>query len=234
MIFLTTGQTILAFLRNCKLYLYMRYDMYTENKRTNHPHITHCLGDKLVKIWFKTNWGLVWRMTISLQREREREWVSEWVCECVNEWVSVREREWVSECVCVCVCVCERERERGGRYFGYVAYVWDNRHAYMILVRQPEWKILLECLGIDKKMLKWIIKGQDGMIWACFIWLRVGTSGGLLWIWNWIFVFSLLVSVMPPHYWHGGRHEDSEIVLSVPTSDLVSCLLPVSSCHLLT
>ena len=118
MIFLTTGQTILAFLRNCKLYLYMRYDMYTENKCTNHPHITHCLGDKLVKIWFKTNWGLVWRMTISLQREREREWVSEWVsvwvcvCVCVNEWVSVREREWVSECVCVCVW--EREREGGG------------------------------------------------------------------------------------------------------------------------
>jgi hypothetical protein len=27
-------------------------------------------------------------------------------------------------------------------------------------------------------ILKWILEGQDGMIWIEFIWLRVGTSGG--------------------------------------------------------
>jgi hypothetical protein len=27
-------------------------------------------------------------------------------------------------------------------------------------------RALLECPGIDRKMLKWIIKGQDGRIWT--------------------------------------------------------------------
>jgi hypothetical protein len=26
---------------------------------------------------------------------------------------------------------------------------------------------------------KWILERQDGMVWTGFIWLRIGTSGGL-------------------------------------------------------
>jgi hypothetical protein len=29
-------------------------------------------------------------------------------------------------------------------------------------------------------ILKWILVGQDGMVWIGLIWLRIGTSGGLL------------------------------------------------------
>ena len=69
-------------------------------------------------------------------RERESEWVSEWVsvreservseCECVCVCVCVcgceRERESVSvsECVSVCVCVWERERERDHKHWYYI------------------------------------------------------------------------------------------------------------------
>jgi len=41
-------------------------------------------------------------------------------------------------------------------------------------------RAFLECPGIDRKMLKWVIKGQDIRIWDWFICLRIGTSGGLL------------------------------------------------------
>ena len=54
--------------------------------------------------------------------EKERERVSECVCESVCVWVRVsvclcvsgieKERERVSECVCVCLCVSGTEKER--------------------------------------------------------------------------------------------------------------------------
>jgi hypothetical protein len=28
-------------------------------------------------------------------------------------------------------------------------------------------------------LLKWMLKGQDGVVWSGSIWLRIGTSGGL-------------------------------------------------------
>jgi hypothetical protein len=37
----------------------------------------------------------------------------------------------------------------------------EMRSAYIILVRKPEWK-------------KWAVR-----VWTGFIWLRIGTSGGL-------------------------------------------------------
>jgi hypothetical protein len=38
-----------------------------------------------------------------------------------------------------------------------------------------------EDLGIDgKKISEWILGKQDGKVWTGFIWLRIGTSGGLL------------------------------------------------------
>jgi hypothetical protein len=36
-------------------------------------------------------------------------------------------------------------------------------------------------LGVDGKItLDWILGKQNGKVWIGFIWLRIGTSGGLL------------------------------------------------------
>jgi hypothetical protein len=47
----------------------------------------------------------------------------------------------------------------------------DKRNAYRILVGKPEGNRPLGGWTI----LKWILERQDGMVW-----LRIGTSGGLL------------------------------------------------------
>jgi hypothetical protein len=31
--------------------------------------------------------------------------------------------------------------------------------------------------------LKWILEKQNEVVWTGLIWLRIGTSGGLLWTW---------------------------------------------------
>jgi hypothetical protein len=31
-----------------------------------------------------------------------------------------------------------------------------------------------------RRILKWILERYDGMVWIGFVWLRIGTSGGLL------------------------------------------------------
>jgi hypothetical protein len=62
----------------------------------------------------------------------------------------------------------------------------EKRNAYRILVGKPEGK---RSLGRSRR--RWLenIKmdlrerereRQDGMVWIGFIWLRIGTSGGLL------------------------------------------------------
>jgi hypothetical protein len=39
----------------------------------------------------------------------------------------------------------------------------------------------LEDLGVDGMIiLEWILGTNDGKLWTGFIWLRIGTSGGLL------------------------------------------------------
>jgi hypothetical protein len=57
----------------------------------------------------------------------------------------------------------------------------EKRNAYRILVGKPEGK---GPLGRTRrrwwKILKWILERQDKMEWIGLIWLRTGTSGGLL------------------------------------------------------
>jgi hypothetical protein len=36
-------------------------------------------------------------------------------------------------------------------------------------------------IGVDRRfLLKWILKKQGARMWTGFIWLRIGSSGGLL------------------------------------------------------
>jgi hypothetical protein len=64
-------------------------------------------------------------------------------------------------------------KSRKMRWAGHVARAGKWRNAYRMLVGMPEdvggWTIL-----------KWILERQDEMAWIGFIWLRVGTNGGLL------------------------------------------------------
>jgi hypothetical protein len=53
--------------------------------------------------------------------------------------------------------------------------------AYSILVRKPEGKLPLGKTDVDGwVILIWILAKWDGVVWAVFIWLRIGTRGGLL------------------------------------------------------
>jgi hypothetical protein len=55
------------------------------------------------------------------------------------------------------------------------------KHAYAILVGKPEGKRPLGELGIGKRIIsEWILVRWDEVVWTGWIWLRIGTSGGLL------------------------------------------------------
>jgi hypothetical protein len=58
---------------------------------------------------------------------------------------------------------------------GHVARIGEKRDACRILVGKPEGK---RPLGRPRR--EWTIVRQDGMVWIGLIWLRIGTSGGLL------------------------------------------------------
>jgi hypothetical protein len=50
-----------------------------------------------------------------------------------------------------------------------------------ILVGKPEGKDQSENLGIDGRIiLKWILGKEGWRVWIGFMWLRIGTVGGLL------------------------------------------------------
>jgi hypothetical protein len=58
----------------------------------------------------------------------------------------------------------------------------EKRNAYKILVGKPEGKRHWEDLDVGGwTILKLILERQDAMVWIGLIWLRIGTSGGLLW-----------------------------------------------------
>jgi hypothetical protein len=57
----------------------------------------------------------------------------------------------------------------------------EKRNAYRILVGKPVGKSHWEDQDVGGwTILKWILERQDRMEWIGWIWLRIGTSGGLL------------------------------------------------------
>jgi hypothetical protein len=55
------------------------------------------------------------------------------------------------------------------------------RDTHKILVGKPEGRDHAEYLGLDWRiLLEWILGKCGGKVWTGFIWLRIGTSGGLL------------------------------------------------------
>jgi hypothetical protein len=74
-------------------------------------------------------------------------------------------------------------KSRRMRWAGHVARMGENRTVYRILVGKPEGR---RPLGRPRR--RWVdnIKmdlreiGWDGMVWTGWIWLRIGTIGGLL------------------------------------------------------
>jgi len=57
----------------------------------------------------------------------------------------------------------------------------DMRNAYKILVGKHEGKRPLGRICVDGRIiLEWILRKLGGKGWTGFIWLRIGTNGGLL------------------------------------------------------
>jgi hypothetical protein len=57
----------------------------------------------------------------------------------------------------------------------------DVTNAYSILVGKPERKNHLKGISVDESIILELILGKyRGMVWTKFIWIRIGTSGGIL------------------------------------------------------
>jgi hypothetical protein len=68
------------------------------------------------------------------------------------------------------------------RWAGHVARMGEKRNAYRVLVGKQEGK-----RPLGRPMREWIynikidLREEDGVVWTGLMWLRIGTSGGLLW-----------------------------------------------------
>jgi hypothetical protein len=59
--------------------------------------------------------------------------------------------------------------------------IGEMRNAYKILVGNLKGKGYSKDLRVDgKTILEWILGKLGGRVWSRFIWLRAGTSGGIL------------------------------------------------------
>ena len=68
-------------------------------------------------------------------------------------------------------------------------HVWETEEVqYRVLEGRTKGRGSLEDLGVDGRIiLKWIFQQWDGQAWTGFIWLRIGTGGGPLWMRQWPF-----------------------------------------------
>jgi hypothetical protein len=73
-------------------------------------------------------------------------------------------------------------KSRRIRWAGHIARMGEKKNAYKVLAE----KNLKETdhskeLNVDGKIiLEWVFRKSGGKVWIRFIWLRIGTSGGLL------------------------------------------------------
>jgi hypothetical protein len=66
------------------------------------------------------------------------------------------------------------------RWEGNTAGMGEKRNAYRILVGKPKRKRPLTRSSHMSKDIKMDLMTQNGVVWTGLIWLRIGTSGGLL------------------------------------------------------
>jgi hypothetical protein len=67
------------------------------------------------------------------------------------------------------------------RWAGHVARIGDMRNACRVLVGKPQTRDHYEDPDIvGRVILRWILEKCDRVVWTGYIWLRIGTSGGLL------------------------------------------------------
>jgi hypothetical protein len=72
-------------------------------------------------------------------------------------------------------------KSRRMRWAGHVARMGDGRNMYRVLVGKPGGKDRLKDQGVEGRMgPKWTLERLVGGVWSGFIWLRIGTCGGLL------------------------------------------------------
>jgi hypothetical protein len=72
-------------------------------------------------------------------------------------------------------------KSRRMREARHVARMGEGRGVYRVLVGRPEGKDHLEDLGVGGRIgLRWTLGRQGLMGQTEFIWLRIGSSGGLL------------------------------------------------------
>jgi hypothetical protein len=67
------------------------------------------------------------------------------------------------------------------RLAGHVARMGEKRNVFGLLVEKPEEKRPLGQPHVDRRtILNWILERQDGVVWTGLVWLRIGTSEGML------------------------------------------------------
>jgi hypothetical protein len=79
-----------------------------------------------------------------------------------------------------CAIIIRIIKSRRIRWAGHVARMVERRNAYRILMRKSEGRIPLGNQHVGGwTILKWILE-RSNWIWIGLIWLRLGTSRGLL------------------------------------------------------
>jgi hypothetical protein len=78
-------------------------------------------------------------------------------------------------------CIIRMIKSRRMRWAGHVARMGEKRIAYRILVNSQKERDHWKDQDVDGwTILKWILEREDEIVWIGLIWLRIGTSGGLL------------------------------------------------------
>jgi len=67
-------------------------------------------------------------------------------------------------------------KSRGTKWAGHVKHMGQKGNVYKILGRIIEQTNLEDLSTYGTKILKWILKKQEGMVWTRLMYLRMGTQ----------------------------------------------------------